>query len=248
MAEETKTTTRKRTTTPKIAEKVVEEKKVETAAPVAEQTEDLASIKAAYEAQIAELKKAMQEQMDAFKESLSAMQKPQVVQVTASTEQVHFLWMADVADDNIQDFGPGGMYGRIIGKTGEFFVPKNDLSRILDNITRMCMARRWLIVVDGLNEDEREAMGVNYQEGELLDRKAFAKLVEQGDKILEIFPALCEGHKEMVGKRFYEAWTNHSPYILRERVVALNKMAKDAGMKENAFAEILKEMNEKDAE
>lgn len=248
MAEEKKTTTRKRTTTPKTAEKVVEEEKVETAAPVAEQTEDLASIKAAYEAQIAEMKKAMQEQMDAFKASLSAMQKPQVVQVTASTEQVHFLWMADVADDNIQDFGPGGMYGRIIGKTGEFFVPKNDLSRILDNITRMCMARRWLIVVDGLNEDEREAMGVNYQEGELLDRKAFAKLVEQGDKILEIFPALCEGHKEMVGKRFYEAWTNHSPYILRERVVALNKMAKDAGMKENAFAEILKEMNEKDAE
>lgn len=248
MAEEKKTTTRKRTTTPKTAEKVVEEEKVETAAPVAEQTEDLASIKAAYEAQIAEMKKAMQEQMDAFKDSLSAMQKPQVVQVTASTEQVHFLWMADVADDNIQDFGPGGMYGRIIGKTGEFFVPKNDLSRILDNITRMCMARRWLIVVDGLNEDEREAMGVNYQEGELLDRKAFAKLVEQGDKILEIFPALCEGHKEMVGKRFYEAWTNHSPHINRERIVALNKMAKEAGMKENAFTEILKEMNEKDAE
>lgn len=248
MAEEKKTTTRKRTTTPKTAEKVVEEEKVETAAPVAEQTEDLASIKAAYEAQIAEMKKAMQEQMDSFKKSLSEMQKPQVVQVTASTEQVHFLWMADVADDNIQDFGPGGMYSRIIGKTGEFFVPKNDLSRILDNITRMCLNRRWLIVVDGLNEDEREAMGVNYQEGELLDRKAFAKLVEQGDKILEIFPALCEGHKEMVGKRFYEAWTNKSPYILRERVVELNRMAKAAGMKENAFAEILREMNEKDAE
>ena len=60
MAEEKKTTTRKRTTTPKTTEKVVEEEKVETAAPVAEQTEDLASIKAAYEAQIAEMKKAMQ--------------------------------------------------------------------------------------------------------------------------------------------------------------------------------------------
>ena len=236
MAEETKKT-RMRKSAAKQTEEVKEA--VQTAeAPAAEQDE-VALLKA----QIAAMKEEMAKQMESFKEAMSAAQKPQVVQVTASTEQVHFLWQAPVADDNVQDFGPGGMYGRIIGKTGEFFVPKNDLSRILDNITRMCLDRRWLIVVDGLSEDEREALGVNYSEGELLDRKAFAKMIELGDKILEIFPALCEGHKEMVAKRFYEGWMEKNPYIHRDTVAELNRMAKAAGMKDNAFSAIIEGMN-----
>lgn len=242
MAEEVKKAARTR----KSAAKTEEER---ISAPPAEPSKDgnggdaLSELKAAYEAQIAAMKEEMAAQMAAMKESMMAAQKPQVVQVTASTEQVHFLWMADVADDNTQDFGPGGMYGRIIGKTGEFFVPKNDLSRILDNITRMCLDRRWLIVVSGLSDDEREAFGVNYKEGELLDRKAFSKLIELGDKVLEIFPALCEGHKEMVAKRYYEAWLDHNPYVHRETVVELNRLAKQAGMKDNAFAAIIDGMN-----
>ena len=84
---------------------------------------------------------------------------------------------------------------------------------------------------------------MNYSEGELLDRKAFAKMIELGDKILEIFPALCEGHKEMVAKRFYEAWMEKNPYVRREIVTELNRMAKEAGMKENAFSAIIDGMN-----
>lgn len=236
MAEETKKTRTRKSAAVKTEE--VKEAEQTTEAPAAD-TDEVALLKA----QIAAMKEEMAAQMKSFKEAMSAAQKPQVVQVTASTEQVHFLWQAPVADDNVQDFGPGGMYGRIIGKTGEFFVPKNDLSRILDNITRMCLDRRWLIVVDGLSEDEREALGVNYNEGELLDRKAFAKMIELGDKILEIFPALCEGHKEMVAKRFYEGWMEKNPYIHRETVAELNRMAKAAGMKDNAFSAIIEGMN-----
>lgn len=236
MAEETKKTRTRKSAAVKTEE--VKESAQTTEAPAAD-TDEVALLKA----QIAAMKEEMAKQMESFKEAMSAAQKPQVVQVTASTEQVHFLWQAPVADDNVQDFGPGGMYGRIIGKTGEFFVPKNDLSRILDNITRMCLDRRWLIVVDGLSEDEREALGVNYSEGELLDRKAFAKMIELGDKILEIFPALCEGHKEMVAKRFYEGWMEKNPYIHRDTVAELNRMAKAAGMKDNAFSAIIEGMN-----
>ena len=236
MAEETKKTRTRKSAAVKTEE--VKESAQTTEAPAAD-TDEVALLKA----QIAAMKEEMAKQMESFKEAMSAAQKPQVVQVTASTEQVHFLWQAPVADDNVQDFGPGGMYGRIIGKTGEFFVPKNDLSRILDNITRMCLDRRWLIVVDGLSEDEREALRVNYSEGELLDRKAFAKMIELGDKILEIFPALCEGHKEMVAKRFYEGWMEKNPYIHRDTVAELNRMAKAAGMKDNAFSAIIEGMN-----
>ena len=240
MAEETKKTTRTRKSADKKAQPVKEPAEP---GSKAEDITALADLKAAYEEQIAKMKEEMQAQMQSFKEALAQAQKPQVVQVTASTEQVHFLWMAPVADDNTQDFGQGGMFGRIIGKTGEFFVPKNDLSRILDHMTRMFLERRWLIAVSGLNADEREALGVDYKEGELLDRKAFSKMIELGDKMLEIFPALCEGHKEMVAKRYYEAWLEHSPYIRRDVVVELNRMAKAAGMKENAFASIVDGMN-----
>ena len=240
MAEEVKKTTRTRKTT--AAKETAKAAEAEAPAEEAKQ-ESVAELKAAYEEQIAAMKREMAAQMEAFKESLAQAQKPQVVQVTASTEQVHFLWMAPVADDNTQDFGQGGMFGRIIGKTGEFFVPKNDLSRILDHMTRMFLDRRWLIAVSGLSADEREALGVDYKEGELLDRKAFSKMIELGDKILEIFPALCEGHKEMVAKRYYEAWLEHSPYVRREIVVELNRLAKQAGMKDNAFAAIIEGMN-----
>jgi hypothetical protein len=239
MADEAVKKTRTRKTT---AVKTEEKETEQTAAPV-EEKDAVAELKAQYEAQLAAMREEMAAQMAAMKEAMSAAQKPQVVQVTASTEQVHFLWMADVANDNVQDFGPGGMYGRIIGKTGEFFVPKNDLSRILDNITRMCLDRRWLIVVDGLSEDEREALGVNYSEGELLDRKAFAKMIELGDKMLEIFPKLCEGHKEMVARRYYEGWMDKNPYVHRDIVAELNRMAKAAGMKDNAFSAIIEGMN-----
>ena len=238
MAEEVKKTRTRKTTTAKAEAKEAEQ----TAAP-AEEKDAVAELKAQYEAQLAAMREEMAAQMAAMKEAMAVAQKPQVVQVTASTEQVHFLWMADVANDNVQDFGPGGMYGRIIGPLGEFFVPKNDLSRILDNITRMCLDRRWLIVVDGLNEDEREAFGVNYNEGELLDRKAFAKMIELGDKMLEIFPKLCEGHKEMVARRYYEGWMDKNPYVNRDIVAELNRMAKAAGMKNNAFSAIIEGMN-----
>lgn len=175
---------------------------------------------------------------------LSAQQPTQVIQVSAATEMVHFLWMGEVANDNVMEFGPNGMYGRIIGRTGEFAVPKNDLSRILDGLNRYFIEKRWLIITSGLNENEREALGVNYSEGELLDRKAFDKMVDLGDELLTIYPQLCEGHKEMVAKRYYEAWQNSNPNVTRERVSALNAICKQNGGKHNSFAEILREMNE----
>ena len=158
----------------------------------------------------------------------SAQEKPEIYQVV--------------------EVGPGGMYGRIVGKTGMFLVPKAELSRAMDTMFRLFLERRQIIVVSGLTDEEREAYGVNYSEGELLDRRAFAKMTEIGDEILDIYPALCAGHQAMVEKHFYEAWTNKDPHLTRERVVALNRLAKQAGKKDNAFGMILKGMNAEDAE
>lgn len=188
----------------------------------------------------------LQKQIQAMQEQMNALAMPKVIQVAADTEKVHFLWQAPVADDNVVLFGEGGMYGRITGKTGSFFVPKSELSRILDSMTRLFLENRWLIVLDGLNEEEREALGVNYKPGEVLDKRAFRSMVDMGDEILDIFPKLCDSHKEMVGQRFYEAWCAGDPHIKRETVVELLKMSRASGKEIKGFSAIIEEMNEKD--
>lgn len=171
---------------------------------------------------------------------------PQIVQVSTSAEQVHFLWMAPLADDNVVQFGDGGMYGNIVGKTGSFYVPKPDLSRILTEMNRRFMAQRWLLVVSGLTDEEREALGVDYKSGEVLDKRAFAKLVELGDELLNIYPALCEGHKVMAAQMYADAYRQGSRYVTRERTVKLNALSKRKGHEKGDFITIIEDMNEKD--
>ena len=182
---------------------------------------------------------------EAMKNAPQAM--TQIVQYGADAQKVQFLWMAEVADDNTVQFGDGGMYGSIVGKTGSFYVPKNDLSRILTSMNRKFLEDRWLIVVNGLTDEERETLGVDYKEGEVLDRKAFAKMVELGDKLLELDPALCEGHKQMVAQRYADAFAAGSPYVTRERAVKLNDLSRREGHERGDFIHIIEEMNERDA-
>lgn len=168
--------------------------------------------------------------------------QPQTVYVQSdSAERVWFLWIADVANDNQLLIGEHGQYGRIVGKTGNFYVPKNDLSRILDSAIRYYIENRWLIVVSGLDEDEREALGVNYRKGELLDEKMFRRLMTVSrEEMLEVFPALCEQHKEMVASTYHAEYERGTP-IDRELVVKLNKIYPS-----EAFKDIIEKMNAKD--
>lgn len=186
----------------------------------------------------------LKEQIEELKAALTAAKNtPAQIVVAApdSGERVHLLWQAEVADDNIIEFGDGGMYGRIVGKTGSIYIPKNDLSRILDAANRLYLDRRWLIVVSGLTDDEREALGVAYRDGEILDKKAFQKLLElDKEELLEIYPELCESHKEMIAKRFYEAYASGKP-VKRDIVVALNNIAPV-----EAFKAVIDGMNKAD--
>ena len=201
------------------------------------------------EDEVAELVRRAAE--DAVKKAMASVPQqsttPNIIQYVGDTEKVQFLWQAEVADDNVMLFGDGGMYGQVVGKSGTFFVPKSELSRVLTDVNRVYLKRRWLIVVSGLTDEEREALGVNYREGELLDKRAFAKLLALGDELLDIYPKLCEGHKKMVAQRYMEAYTNSSPYVTRERVMKLNAMSKAGGGKGD-FTPILEKMNAQDVE
>ncbi len=183
-------------------------------------------------AQIEQLKQLMAQQSGV----------PQQIVVTAdNSERVWFLWMADVANDNQILIGESGQYGRIVGKTGTFYVPKNDLSRVLDSSMRHYLEQRWMIVVSGLTAEEREALGVNYREGELLDETAFRKIADMGEELLAIYSELCESHQDMVASIYHEAYEN-GKRIDRNMVVNLNKIHPNV-----AFKDILDDMNFKEA-
>ena len=245
-----KTTTKKtnetkqtKTRQAKAVAEVEESKAVE---PVAEET---ATVRVeSKEAKVVDQKEIEIENLKAQIEQLKQLvseaqtQTPQQIIVSAdSGERVWFLWMADVADDNVTLIGEHGEYGRIVGKTGSFYVPKNDLSRVLDTANRYYLQNRWMIVVSGLDEDEREALGVNYKEGELLDQKAFTRITElDHDTLFEIFPALCESHKEMIASRYHEAYENGKK-INRQTVLDLNKIFPSP-----AFTDIIERMNEEE--
>lgn len=222
MAETNKTTEEKPKTTRKRTTKAKAETQAAEQNDILQQNEMLKQSNEMLMQKLAE----MQEQITRMQN-----QAPQVVTYAADTERVQFFWEAPVANNNEVDFGPNGLYGRIVGKTGSFSVPKNELSRILTAAVRMYLDRRWLIVVSGLNEEEREALGVNYAKGEILDKKMFRTMVENGEDIVEIFPGLCDEHKEIVAKTFYETWQNSPQMVSREVVMALYKSYKNIALK-----------------
>lgn len=174
-----------------------------------------------------------------LKEQIAA--NAQNVPGTDNREKVIFLWQAPVADYNVVEFGERGRFGRIIGKTGSIMIPKSELSQIMDTPIRYYMDKRWLVVLSGLDENEREMFGINYKEGEYLSKEAFMDVVGTGEAILDIYPKLCDSHKDIVAKFYYEAWKEGKD-IKRDTVVALNKLNKN-----EAFKQIIEEMNEKDA-
>lgn len=160
--------------------------------------------------------------------------------VSDKGEKVVFLWQAPVSDENVIEFGDRGRYGRIVGKTGTIIIPKNELSQVMDAPIRYFLDKRWLVILSGLDEQEREMYGVNYKPNEYLSKEAFFNVVGVGKKMVELYPQLCESHKDMVAKFYWEAW-QEGRQIDRETVVALNKINKN-----EAFKAIIEEMNARD--
>lgn len=184
--------------------------------------------------------------------------KPQVIQVTQGDQKVTMRFQAEVADDNVAVFGAGGYYGQITGKSGMLSVPKSEFtSRFLDENARWMLKRRWLVVLDGLDEQERELYGVNYREGEYMDEMAFAKMLDMTEaEMLAVYPKLCVPYREMVARRFVTGYQNGDARVRDRRMLVkkLNDLSKqdyahlpekDARRK-GAFASILEAMNQED--
>lgn len=202
--------------------------------------------------EVALLKRQLEEQSKVL-EMLQAQllaTKPQVVQVMADTEKIVLRWQAEVADENVVDLGPGGAYGSITGPTGYASIPKSEWSKFLNASMKSLLKKRMLIVLSGMTDEEREMNGVMYKEGELLDEKAFSKMLEMGDEMIAVFPKLCHEHKAMVARRFITGFEKgEATPRRRDLVVALNNLSKQDPQfpKQGAFYAIIERLNEMDA-
>lgn len=245
---EKKTTTKKTTrkTTAKKAPEVQEQFAVQES-PQTFSQEDVQAM----------IQKALAEQQKVFQKQLEEA-KTNVVQVSAETEKVVMRFQAEVADDNECIFGDNAKFGKITGKRGILTVNKSDfMSSFRDGNVKWMLDHRWLVVLSGLTDEEAELFGVKYRKGEVLDDKAFAKLLDMSDEeLLEVFPNLCKSYKEMVARRFYTDWIHGGAHTRnrRELIVKLNAISKKdyEGLpdgdtrRKGAFAPIIEELNKQD--
>lgn len=173
---------------------------------------------------------AMTKQQAEFAKQLAQVQTPQVIQYSGDSEKVIMRFQAEVADDNVAEFGQGGMFGKVTGKRGTIQIPKSEFSRFYTEQTKWMMEKRWLIVLSGMTDEERELYGVKYRPGEVLDDMAFAKMLDMSDdEMLKTFPALCESCREMVARRFRDAYSKRDHRVVGrlDLVRALNRMSKE---------------------
>lgn len=184
-----------------------------------------------------------------------AEKQPNVVKVSTDAPMVKLRFQCECSPVNVIRFGVNGKFGSITGKTGILTIPKEAfLGEFRDALAQKLLATRELLVIDGLTEDEREMYGVSYKKGEYMDEKAFAKMVDMGDEILDIYPDLNPTYKAMVAKRFAEEYERHPKKIARDLVVKLNNMSKKGTKdlpkgdprKSGAFTHVIEAMNDAD--
>lgn len=177
-------------------------------------------------------------------QSALSKQQPQVVQISAETPVVHLMFQDACSPDNYIQFGVGARYGSITGQFGLKTVTKEQfLGDFRDAFVQMLLAERKLIVLDGLTDEERVAYGVDYKDGEFLTEKQFRNMLTNTDALLEAYPKLCDGYKQMVATQITTAFENKDPRVTRKLVAALNKLSKKDGQDSRGdFAHVLEAM------
>ena len=172
---------------------------------------------------------------------------PQPVYAAAPQEPMVKLLYLDSAIEN-NEIPIGG--GRVVTGSGRVFAVKlSDFEgTFLTPLVLALLKKRKFIVIDGLSDELREQYGVKYREGEVVKNEGmfdwFFNAPEE--KAAQVFAELCPDHRELVARRFLDAYEKRDNRISRGRVEALNEVSKrDFADGHGAFTEILKEMNEK---
>lgn len=189
----------------------------------------------------------------AIEKALAKQAQQNVIRVSTDIPMVKLLYQCECSPVNVINFGVNGKFGSITGKTGKLSITKEAfVGEFRDELVQSLLASRELIVIDGLTDDEREMYGVNYRKGEFMDEKVFAKMVDMGNDLLDIYPDLNQTYKDMVAKRFAEEYEKNPKRIARDLVVKLNDISKKSMKdlpkgdlrKKGAFSGVIEKMNE----
>jgi hypothetical protein len=168
--------------------------------------------------------------------------QPIVQVVTPQAHMVKILYVDTCIPGNQIPISKGRFVtgsGRVFSVTleefeGEFMTPFHmDL-----------LEKRKLIVLDGLDAEQRAQYHCDYAEGEVLRNEGmfdwFFNLSEA--EAVEKFRELCPQHRELVARRFVTAFENGDNRIDRSRVEKLNEISKENGEK-GLFTPIIQEFN-----
>lgn len=197
------------------------------------------------EDELAEQNRLLMEQLSAMKAEIEAMRQTAGKVVVAKPEEnVELTYLAAVSPNNVLSLGD---YGTLNGVGGYIEVPRKEFGgKFLTPEVRGLLRDRRLIVLNGLNENERKRYGVDYKDGELLDMQMFDRLLDLPlDRLKEIFTKLCPEHRQVVATRFISAYQKGDNRISREKVEPLNDLSKVPGKAEDKgmFYPILAGMN-----
>ena len=166
--------------------------------------------------------------------------QPQIIVKETKEEDVTLLYMGCVSDGAKVHLG--GQLGDIQGRGGMLTVPKKlFLQNFNDNVLRRLKDRR-LIVIDGLDENERERHGLNYTDGELVSQDIYYKLFSlEDDRVCDIFDKACYRHKQLIATLYYDEYVNGGNRITQPLAQRLNELSKKVE-KEGMFKAMLKGM------
>lgn len=173
----------------------------------------------------------------------AAAPAPVTMVVEEKAPPVKILYIDSAIPNNEIKIGQGRSIfgsGKIFAVQREQFEGEFMTSTIMD-----LMAKRKLIVLSGLTDEERKLYNCYYEEGEVITGEGmfdffFSMATEDA---AEKFEALCPEHRQFVATRFIDAWERGDNRITRDKVEALNKISKQDDP-EGLFSPIVREINE----
>lgn len=173
----------------------------------------------------------------------STVAQAPIIQVAPKDPMVTILYIDQVIPNNQIPIGKGRF---ITGSGRKFSVTLSEFEgEFMTPFHMALIEKRKFIVLDGLTDEQREQYGCLYRENEIVTKNGMFDwfITASDEEAAEKFEMLCKEHKQLVARRFIDAFESKDNRIIRSKIEALNKLSKkdDAN---GMFTSILKAMNE----
>lgn len=177
---------------------------------------------------------------EAVANAMKNIQQPQIIVKESKDQEVTLLYMGCVAEGAKVYLGDN--FGYIQGRGGMLTINKRlFLQNMNENVLRRLKDRR-LVVIDGLDESERERYDLNYSDGELVSQDIYYKLFSLSeDNVAKIFKMACYRHKQLIATLYYDEYISGGNRVNQQFIQRLNELSKEVE-KEGMFKAMLKDM------